>query len=82
MAQRNQIRTLLGGLDGGNSGDANHIAFFVASGHHHVESTFLHLYTASSSCNTVCVSLLTHIYHVGLASFVKMSQFVHAVFVP
>ena len=73
-----QVRSFLGGLYSGNSGNSEDIPLFVPSRLNQFIGGSMHLNTATSNGYTVCGGLIANIYHMGLAAGIKVRQFVHS----
>ena len=67
----------LGGLNPGDAGNAQHVAFFGAAFGNHAESGFLHDDAAARDGDALRDSLGTDVNHVRLAAGVEMRELFH-----
>ena len=74
MAKRNQVAGFFGGLDAGDAGNANHVAFFGAATFNQRQGGGQHLDLASGHRNAVGGGLGANVHHVGLALGIKVGQ--------
>jgi hypothetical protein len=77
VAQGDQVAGFLGGLDAGDAGDAEHIAFLGGARFNDGQRRGMHVDAATGDGGTVRAGLGRDIDHVGLALCVKMGQGVH-----
>jgi hypothetical protein len=72
MAERNQIGRFLTGHDAGNSGDSQHIAFFMSAFDDQLERFRLHFNIAFGDGRALSDRFVADIDHVGFAGLIKM----------
>ena len=75
VAQGNQIAGALGAHDGGDAGDAQHVAFFCVAGNDQGQGGRLHADAAGGHGAAARIVLAAHIDHMGLARSIEMGQF-------
>ena len=75
VAQGNQVAGALGAHDGGDAGDAQHVALFRIAGNDQCQGGGLHADGAGGHGAAARVFLAAHIDHMGLARGVEMGQF-------
>jgi hypothetical protein len=78
MAQRHQVAGALGAHDGGDAGDAQHVAFPGAAGGDDGQRFRPHPDRAARYRDPVRGRLGGHVHHVGLADGVEMGQLIGA----
>ena len=74
MAQRDQLGGALGGLDGRDAGDADHVALLRGAAGHQRQRGRLHADAAGGARDAVRLGLGRHVHHVGLALAVEVGQ--------
>ena len=75
VAEWNQFPRAFGCLDGGNSGNTEHIAFFGRAGADECQGLWLHENRAGSAGEAGGFCLFANINHVGLAGGIEMGKF-------
>ena len=74
VAQGNQVAGFFGRHDAGNSGNAQHVAFFGGARFNQGQGGGQHVDAARRHANAVGAGLGRYIDHVGLALGVKMGE--------
>ena len=77
MAQRNQIGRALRALNGGDAGDAEHVAFLCRAGANQCQRFRLHPDGAARDGDAMRAVLAADVNHVGLSGAVEMGEFCH-----
>ena len=78
MAKRNEIGSLLGGLDRRDAGNADDISFFGVSLSNPPKGLGLHENFSTCDRDPLGVGFLSDIHHVGLACGIKVGQLGHS----
>ena len=74
MTQGYEITGAFGCHDRCDTCNAEHIAFFCATGCDDGECFWFHAYDATSHRNAMCFSFCAHINHMGLSAFIEVRQ--------
>ncbi len=74
MAERDQVAGAFGGLNGGDAGDAEYIAFLCRTGMDQFKGGRLHANATSGARQPCCFGLGANIDHVGLAGGIEMGE--------
>lgn len=77
VAQRDQIGTAFCTLNGGNTGDAEDVAFFYIALHDHRQRLRQHADAASGAGDAVGFGFIADIYHVGLSGGIEVGELAH-----
>ena len=80
MAEGDEVAGLFGGHDGGDAGDAQHVAFFGSAVLYDRQGLGLHGNAAFGDCHAVGGGFAAYVDHMGLALGVEVGEFGHVCF--
>ena len=80
MAQGDEVAGLFGGHDGGDAGDAQHVAFFGGAVLHNGQGFGFHGDAAFGHCHAVGGGLGAYVDHMGLALGIEVGERGHVDF--